>query len=92
MAVVGLNHPALTTFIPQSFGAGVGRVGKFYEQGNWYRGGAGQMLFTAWLYGVQNDVIRPMFPKDATQEQLIRASRAFDLDPERARIDRKSVV
>lgn len=87
MAVVGLNHPALTTFIPQSFGAGVGRVGKFYEQGNWYRGGAGQMLFTAWLYGVQNDVIRPMFPKDATQEQLIRASRSFDLDPERARID-----
>ena len=87
MAVVGLNHPALTTFIPQSFGAGVGRVGKFYEQGNWYRGGAGQMLFTAWLFGVQNDVIRPMFPKDATQEQLIRASRAFDLDPERARID-----
>lgn len=87
MAVVGLNHPALTTFIPQSFGAGVGRVGKFYEQGNWYRGGAGQMLFTAWLYGVQNDVIRPMFPKDVTQEQLIRASRSFDLDPERARID-----
>lgn len=87
MAVVGLNHPALTTFIPQSFGAGVGRVGKFYEQGNWYRGGAGQMLFTAWLFGVQNDVIRPMFPKDATQEQLIRASRSFDLDPERARID-----
>ena len=87
MAVVGLNHPALTTFIPQSFGAGVGRVGKFYEQGNWYRGGAGQMLFTAWLFGVQNDVIRPMFPKDATQEQLIRASRSFDLDPERAKID-----
>jgi putative CocE/NonD family hydrolase len=45
------------------------------------------MLFTAWLFGVQNDVIRPMFPKDATQEQLIRASRSFDLDPERARID-----
>nr|WP_044234824.1 CocE/NonD family hydrolase [Haliscomenobacter hydrossis] len=87
MAVVAENHPALTTFIPQGFGAGVGRVGKFYEQGNWYRGGAGQMLFTAWLYGVQNDEIRPQFPKDATQEQLIRASKAFDLDPERARID-----
>lgn len=87
MAVVAENHPALTTFIPQGFGAGVGRVGKFFEQGNWYRGGAGQMLFTAWLYGVQNDEIRPQFPKDATQEQLIRASKAFDLDPERARID-----
>lgn len=87
MAVVALNHPSLATFIPQGFGAGVGQVGKFYEQGNWYRGGAGQMLFTAWLFGVQNDVIRPMFPKDATQEQLIRASRAFDLAPERERID-----
>lgn len=87
MAVVGLNHPALATFVPQSFGAGVGRVGKFYEQGNWYRGGAGQMLFTAWLYGVQNDEIRPQFPKDATQEQLIRASRFFDLAPESPKVD-----
>ncbi|WP_353484823.1 CocE/NonD family hydrolase [Haliscomenobacter sp.] len=87
MAVVALNHPALATFIPQSFGAGVGRVGKFYEQGNWYRGGAGQMLFTAWLYDVQNDEIRPQFPRDATQDQLIRAARSFDLDPERERID-----
>ena len=41
MAVVAENHPALTTFVPQGFGAGVGRVGKFFEQGNWYRGGAG---------------------------------------------------
>lgn len=87
MAVVALNHPALATFIPQGFGAGVGRVGKYYEQGNWYRGGAGQMLFTAWLFGVQNDEIRPMFPRDATQDQLIRASRAFDLAPEREKID-----
>ncbi len=87
MAVVALNPPSLATFVPQGFGAGVGRVGKFYEQGNWYRGGAGQMLFTAWLYGVQNDEIRPMFPKNATQEQLIRASQAFDLAPEREQID-----
>ncbi|MFN7117603.1 MAG: CocE/NonD family hydrolase [Saprospiraceae bacterium] len=87
MAVVALNHPGLATFVPQGFGAGVGRVGKYYEQGNWYRGGAGQMLFTAWLYGVQNDEIRPMFPKNATQEQLIRASQAFDLAPERERVD-----
>ena len=48
-------------FIPQGFGAGVGRVGPYYEQGNWYRGGAVQMLFIAWLYGEQNQV-RPMFP------------------------------
>jgi putative CocE/NonD family hydrolase len=87
MAVVALDHPALATFVPQGFGAGVGRVGKYYEQGNWYRGGAVQMLFTAWLYGVQNDRIRPQFPKDATQEELIRVARFFDLAPERERID-----
>lgn len=87
MAVVAMDPPGLTTFVPQGFGAGVGRVGEFYEQGNWYRGGAQQMLFTTWLYGVQNDEIRPMFPKDATQEQLLRASRFFDLAPERPRVD-----
>ncbi len=47
--------------IVQGFGAGIGRVGPYYEQGNWYRGGAVQMLFIAWLYGQQNQV-RPMFP------------------------------
>ncbi len=87
MAVVALDHPALATFVSQGFGAGVGRVGKYYEQGNWYRGGAVQMLFTAWLYGVQNDRVRPQFPKDATQEELIRVARFFDLAPERERID-----
>lgn len=87
MAVVALNHPSLATFVPQGYGAGVGRIGKYVEQGNWYRGGAQQMLFTAWLHNVQNDQIRPQFPKDATQEQLIRASRYFDLAPEHKKVD-----
>src|SRR6056300_1505927 len=76
MAVAALDHPAHAAMIPAGFGAGVGRVGRFYEQGNWYRGGAQQMLFTSWLYGVQNDRIRPTFPADATQEELIRVSRS----------------
>lgn len=87
MAVAALGHPALKAIVPQGYGAGVGRVGKYFEQGNWYRGGATQMLFIAWLYGTQNDAIRPQFPKEATQEQLIRASRQFDLAPERERVD-----
>lgn len=78
LAVAAQGHPAFTTMIPQGFGAGVGRVAPYFEQGNWYRGGAVQMLFIAWLYGQQNQV-RPMFSKDATQEDLIRASKAFDL-------------
>ena len=61
--VAALNNKALAAMIPQGFGAGVGRVGPYYEQGNWYRGGAVQMLFIAWLYGEQNQV-RPMFPRE----------------------------
>ena len=78
LGVAALNHPAFAAMIPQGFGAGVGRVGPYYEQGNWYRGGAVQMLFIAWLYGEQNQV-RPMFPPNTTREGLIRASKAFDL-------------
>lgn len=78
LGVAALNNPAFTTMIPQGFGAGVGRVGPYYEQGNWYRGGAVQMLFIAWINGEQNQV-RPMFPPDTTQADLIRVSKSFDL-------------
>ncbi|MBK7907576.1 MAG: CocE/NonD family hydrolase [Gemmatimonadetes bacterium] len=77
-AVAAQGNPGYAAFNVQGFGAGVGRVGPYYEQGNWYRGGAVQMLFIDWLYGEQNQV-RPMFPANATQEQLIRASKSFDL-------------
>src|SRR3982750_2266322 len=77
-AVAAQNVPGYTTMIAQGFGAGVGRVGPYYEQGNWYRGGAVQMLFIAWLYGEQNQV-RPMFPAGTSQEDVIRASKSFDL-------------
>ncbi len=78
MAVASLGNPAFAAMIPQGFGAGVGRVGEYYEQGNWYRGGAVQMLFIAWLYGEQNQV-RPMFPPNTSREDLIRVSKSFDL-------------
>src|SRR6266446_4730789 len=78
LGVAAQGNPAYAAMIPQGFGAGVGRVGPYYEQGNWYRGGAVQMLFIAWLYGEQNQV-RPMFPSNTSQEDLIRASKAFDL-------------
>ena len=78
LGVAALGNPAYAAMIPQGFGAGVGRVAPYYEQGNWYRGGAVQMLFIAWLYGEQNQV-RPMFPPDTSQEDLIRVSKSFDL-------------
>ncbi|MBK6590602.1 MAG: CocE/NonD family hydrolase [Acidobacteria bacterium] len=86
MAVAARGNPSFTTMIAQGFGAGVGRVGPYYEQGNWYRGGAVQMLFIAWLYGEQNQV-RPTFPANTSQEELIRASKSFDLAQQSPQVD-----
>jgi putative CocE/NonD family hydrolase len=86
MAIASMGHPAYAAMNVQGFGAGVGRVGGYYEQGNWYRGGAIQMLFIAWLYGQQNQV-RPMFPRDTSAEDLVAASRLFDLAPQMPPVD-----
>lgn len=86
LAAASLGNKALTTLIPQSFGAGVGKVGPYNEQGNWYRGGAVQMLFIDWIYGEQNQV-RPQFPPDTPQADLIAASKLFDLAPQMPNID-----
>ena len=86
LAVAARGNPALAAIIPQGFGAGVGRVAPYWEQGNWYRGGAVQMLFIAWLYGEQNQ-LRPAFPPNTSQEDLIRASRMFDLAPQMPPVD-----
>jgi uncharacterized protein len=86
MGVASLDHPAHTAMVAQGFGAGVGRIGEWYEQGNWYRGGAEQMLFFPWLYGNQNNQ-RPQFAPDMSQEDLIRVSRYFDLAPQMPRVD-----
>lgn len=82
MAAAALGHPAHAAMVPQGFGAGVGRVGKYLEQGNWYRGGAQQMLFTAWLYSVQHDPMRPRLPAGIATEDLLRLQRFYDMAPE----------
>ncbi len=81
LAVASRGNKALTTFIPEGFGAGVGRVGSYYEQGNWFRGGAVQMLFGSWLYdyGLQTTNARPNFPPGTSQQDLITAARQWDL-------------
>ncbi|MGH9202642.1 MAG: CocE/NonD family hydrolase, partial [Vicinamibacterales bacterium] len=79
-AVASLSPPGFAAMNVQGFGAGVGKVGPYWEQGNWYRGGAMQMLFITWIYGQQNQV-RPMFPRNTSQADLIAASRLFDLAP-----------
>ncbi len=42
LALASMHHPALKAMIPMSAGAGIGRVGEFYEQGNFYKGGVPQ--------------------------------------------------
>src|SRR5437763_2993558 len=86
LAVAAQGNPALAAIIPQGFGAGVGRVASYFEQGNWYRGGAVQMLFIAWIYGEQNQV-RPMLPPDTSQEDRIRVSKSFDLAQQLPSVD-----
>jgi putative CocE/NonD family hydrolase len=87
MAVAALDHPSHAAMVPQGYGAGVGRIGKINEQGNWYRGGVEQMLFFSWLYGVEHDKFKPRIPAGATQEDLIRISRFYDLAPENPPVD-----
>ena len=87
MAVAAMNHPAHAAMVPQGYGAGVGRIGDFYEQGNWYRGGAGQMLFTSWLYSTQHDPLAPKLPKGISQDDLLRLQRFYDMAPRYPRVD-----
>ncbi len=87
MAVAALDHPAHAAMVPMGYGAGVGRVGEFYEQGNWFRGGVQQMLFTSWLYSVQNDEFMPKFPKGMSQDDYLRVQRFFDMAKETPKVD-----
>ena len=86
MALAATEHPAHAAMVPMAAGAGIGRVGGFYEQGNWYRGGVFQMLFLSWLYGVQNTQ-RPTLPADLSQDDLVRLSTYFDLAPDMPEIE-----
>ncbi len=89
LAVASRGNKALATFIPESFGAGVGRVGPYFEQGNWFRGGAVQMLFGSWLYdyGLLVKDGRPTFPAGMTQEELVTAAKSYDLSAHPPTID-----
>ena len=73
LSVASRGNKALTTFIPESFGDGVGRVGPYYEQGNWFRGGAVQMRFSRWLYeyGLASKDGRPSFPESCRRKNWL---------------------
>jgi uncharacterized protein len=89
LAVASRGNKSLATFIPEGFGAGVGRVGPYYEQGNWFRGGAVQMLFATWLYdyALQTNNARPNFAPGTSQQALVTAGRQWDLDAHSPTVD-----
>jgi uncharacterized protein len=53
IAAVARNVPGFASFNAQGFGCGVGRIGPYYEQGNWYRGGVFMMYNLTWFYDNQ---------------------------------------
>ena len=81
MGLGSKKHPAHVAAVPMGQGAGIGRMGAHYEQGNFYKGGAIQLPMLTWLYHEQN-TIRPMFPPGLSREELVRVSKYYDLAPD----------
>jgi putative CocE/NonD family hydrolase len=77
-SLAAMDHPAHAAAVPMAYGAGIGRIGEFYEQGNFYRGGAIQQSMTTWMFTEQNTQ-RPTLPVGLSREDRIRIARYTDL-------------
>ena len=86
MALASEPHPAHAAAVPMSPGAGIGRMGPYYEQGNYYKGGVIQPPMLTWLYHEQN-LVRPTFPAGLSPEERIRVSKYYDLAPSYPEVD-----
>lgn len=84
LALMALNHPSHSAAIVLGYGAGIGKIGPFAEQGNVFRGGALQLLFASWF----KDYIgssgpgadeRPTFSSSLSAEAKTRLSRLYSL-------------
>ncbi|NTS65570.1 CocE/NonD family hydrolase [Sphingomonas sp. HHU CXW] len=85
LALAGMNHPAHAAMVPMASGAGIGKVGPFEEQGNWYTGGVPRTLFHVWLYGVDNP-LRAELPRGLDQPTRARIARYNDLDAKKPEV------
>ncbi len=77
----GTHPPGLAAAVPMGSGAGIGHVGPYNEMGNFYRGGAMQMLWFSWYFDA-GYTYRPSFPSNLTRDQLRKLARFWDLEPE----------
>ncbi|MET0535242.1 MAG: CocE/NonD family hydrolase [Steroidobacter sp.] len=78
LALAAQNHPAHAAMVPMSAGAGIGKVGRFQEQGNWYTGGVPRNLFFVWLYDVDNP-LRAQLPSSLDPKIRARVAQYNDL-------------
>jgi putative CocE/NonD family hydrolase len=86
LALAAQNHPAHAAMVPMSAGAGIGKVGRFQEQGNWYTGGVPRTLFVPWLYSVDNP-LRAQLPAGLDEKTRARIESYNDLDAAKPKVD-----
>ena len=86
LALAGMNHPAHAAMVPMASGAGIGKVGPFWEQGNFYTGGVPRTLFGVWMYGVDNP-LRAELPQDLSGPMRAHVAAYNDLDATKPKVD-----
>ncbi|MGF1463810.1 MAG: CocE/NonD family hydrolase [Maricaulaceae bacterium] len=86
LALAAQAHPAHAAMVPMASGAGIGRVGEFYEQGNWYTGGVERNLFFVWLYNVDNP-LRAQIPGGLDPETRAHIGGYNDLAATKPEVD-----
>ncbi len=91
LALAAMNHPAHAAMVPMASGAGIGKVGPFSEQGNFYTGGVPRTLFAIWMYGVDNP-LRAQLPQDLTGPMRARVAQYNDLDAKKPDIEWKKYI
>ncbi len=91
MGLASMGHPAHAAAVPMGQGAGIGRMGPYFEQGSFYRGGAIQIPMITWMYGEQGS-LRPTFPAGTSTEDLRKMATFFDLARRGRGVDWNEVV
>ncbi|MEM8771584.1 MAG: CocE/NonD family hydrolase [Pseudomonadota bacterium] len=91
LALAATDHPAHAAMVPMASGAGIGRVGEFQEQGNWYTGGVPRNLFFIWLYGVDNP-LRAQIPQNLDEKTRAYISQYNDLSTDKPEVEWKDHI
>ncbi|MEM1110820.1 MAG: CocE/NonD family hydrolase [Pseudomonadota bacterium] len=80
------DHPAHAAMIPMAPGAGIGDVGPYQEQGNFYRGGVWQGPWFPWYY-ILGTSLKPNMPQGLTLEERQLYEMAYSTTPSLAKVD-----